>query len=80
MEQEISELKEEISLLTKKVEILENNEKKRKAFGYVKILIKIILTLAIIYGVYRGYEYVVKEIPNIMEEKIKDLNPFRTKS
>ncbi len=80
MEKEIDSLREEVNLLTKKVEILESKENKRRALGYVKVLVKIIMILAVIYGVYRGYEYVVKEIPQIMEEKIKELNPFRTKS
>ncbi len=72
--EELEELKEEVELLNRKVHILEKKENKRKAMVYVKILVKIIITLAIIYGVYRGYEYVVKEIPHIMEEKIKELN------
>jgi len=72
--EELEELKEEVELLNRKVLILEKKENKRKAMVYVKILVKIIITLAIIYGVYRGYEYVVKEIPHIMEEKIKELN------
>ena len=77
MEEEIRELKDEISLLTRKVEILESKENKRRAYAYVKILIKIILVLAVIYGVYRGYEFVVKEIPNIITEKVKELNPLK---
>ena len=41
------------------------------------LIFKIILILALAYGVWRGYEYVVNEIPRMMEEKIKDLNPLK---
>ena len=77
MDSELMELREEVELLTRKVEILEKKENHRKAYAYIKILAKILLTLAIAYGVYRGYQYIVDELPNIIEEKIKDLNPLR---
>ena len=76
MEEEIRSLKEEISLLTSNVELLERKERQRKAMLWVKLLLKIVLILASIYGIYRAYDYLVKEVPNIMEEKIKELNPF----
>lgn len=72
MEEEILELREEIDLLTKKVEILEKKENHRKALTYVKILVKIVLIGALAYGVYRGYEYLVKELPTIIVDKVKD--------
>lgn len=75
--EELEELKEQVGLLTKKVEILEKKENKRKALIYAKILIKVIVILSIVYGCYRGYDYVVNEIPHIMEEKIKELNPLK---
>ncbi len=77
METEIRELRQEISILNKKVELLEKKENKRRAYFYLRLLFKIILIFAVVYGVWRGYEYVVKEIPNIMEEKIKELNPLK---
>lgn len=77
MEEEIRELRQEISILNKKVEILEHKESKRRAYFYLRLLFKIILILALAYGVWRGYEYVSKELPNIMEEKIKELNPLK---
>ena len=76
MEKEIMELREEISLLTRKVEILERKENNRKAFGYVKILAKGIMIAALAFGAYWGYKYVVNELPNIIVEKVKDLNPL----
>ena len=76
MELEIQELKEQISVLTEKVEILEKKENRRKAFTYAKILIKVILIIVTIFSIYQGYQYLVKELSNIMEEKIKELNPL----
>ena len=77
MEREIEELKQELMILNKKVEILERKENTRRVISYVKVLVKIILIMALAYGAWRGYEYVVKEVPNIMEEKIKELNPLK---
>ncbi len=73
MEDEIMELKEEIGFLSHRIEILEKTEKKRHAFFYVKILVKVILILLSVYGIWKGYEYLSKEIPSIMEEKIKEI-------
>ena len=80
MDNEVMELKEEIEFLSKRIETLEKSESRRKAFVYTKILIKVVLLLATVYGVWRGYEYVVNEIPNIMEEKIKEINPIKKNS
>ena len=77
MNEEVLELKEEIEILNERISILEKRESKRKALAYLKIIIKVILIGAIIFGIWRGYEYVVREIPNMMEEKIKELNPFK---
>ncbi len=77
MEEEINELHDEILYLTKRIESLESAEKRRKAGIYIKILIKVILIGLFVYGIWRGYDYVVHEIPNIMEEKIKELNPLK---
>ena len=77
MELEIEELKEEVELLSKKVEILEKKENYRKAYSYTKVIIKIVLIGLFAYGAYLGYEYITKELPNVIEEKIKDLNPLR---
>ena len=77
MEEEIIELKEEIELLTERINILEKTESRRKAFAYTKILVRVIMLLLFAYGVWRGYEYVVNEIPQLMEEKIKEINPIK---
>lgn len=77
MENEIVELKEEIDILNERISFLEKKNRERQAYTYIKILIKVILLFALIFGIWRGYEYVVHEIPKIMEEKIKELNPLK---
>ena len=74
--EDIEELKKEIKLLNKRICVLERKENTRKAFNYIKLIIKIIFFLLFIYGVWRGYEYVVNELPNMVEEKINSVNPF----
>ena len=72
MGSEVEALREEVNLLARKVEILESKENKRKAMTYVKVLVKVILIASLAYGVYRGYDYIVHELPNIIVEKLKD--------
>ena len=79
MDNEVLELKNEIELLNERISVLEKRDNRRRSLSYIKIIIKIVLIGAIIFGIWRGYEYVVHEIPNMMEKKIKDLNPFRKK-
>jgi len=75
--EDIEKLEEEIIILKKRISVLERKENNRKALSYIKIIIKVILIVAFLFGIWRGYEYLVHEIPNMMEEKIKDLNPFK---
>ena len=77
MKDEVLELKEEIEILNKRIGILEKKENRRRAFTYIKVLVKVLLIGAIAFGIWKGYEYVVHEVPNMMEEKIKELNPFK---
>ena len=79
MESEILELKEEIELLNNRIEILEKRNRRQQIYSYIRIFIKIACLVLFIYGVWRGYEYVVNEIPKMMEEKINSLNPFKIK-
>ena len=73
---EIKELKEEINLLNKRIDILEKRDNQRRALAYGKIFIKIIILGALAFAVYRGYDYVVNELPNVIEEKLNGLNPL----
>ena len=78
MESEIMGLKEEITILNERIDALESINRKRKAFTYARVLVKVILILVTIYGVWRGYEYVSHEVPKMLEEKIKELNPLKS--
>ncbi len=77
MSEELLELQEEIDVLNKRISILEKKESRRKSLVYLRIILKLVLFGAIVFGIWRGYEYVVHQIPNMMEEKIKAINPFR---
>lgn len=77
MSEDVLELQNEIDTLNKRIEILEKRENRRRSCGYIKLIIKILMIGAIIFGIWRGYEYITHEIPNIMEDKINSLNPFK---
>ena len=79
MNNEVMDLKNEIELLNERISILEKRDSRRRSLSYLKIIIKILIIGAIIFGIWRGYEYVVNEIPHMMEEKINDFNPFKKK-
>ena len=70
----VEDLEQEIKILKKRIEILENIENKRKIYKNIHLIIKICLFLLIIYGIYQGYEYITKNIPNIIENQIKEIN------
>ena len=78
MENEIVELKDEITFLEKRIEMLEKTNNRRKAYSYLKLLGKICLFLLIIYGGWRGYGYIKDEVPKIIDNKIKEINPFKS--
>ena len=77
MDEDIEKLEEEIILLKKRISILEGKENRRKAFGYMKIIGKLLIITLLIIGIWKGYDYVVNGIPKIIENKISDLNPFK---
>ncbi len=77
MNSEVNKLKEEIELLNKRINVLEKKESRRRSLTYLKVLGKLLMIGALVFGIWRGYEYVVNEIPRMMEEKIKDLNPLK---
>ena len=77
MNEELTELQNEIDLLNRRIGVLEKKESRRQSLGYLKLIIKILLIGAIVFGIWKGYEYIVHEIPNMMEEKIKSINPFK---
>lgn len=71
--EEVNDLKNEIKVLKKRIEILENNESKRKISKNIHAIFKICLFLLVIYSVYRGYDYVKNIVPNMIESKIKEI-------
>ena len=70
---DIEDLENEIEVLKKRIEILESCENKRKISKNIHAIIKICLFLLFIYGVYKGYEYIKQDVPNIIESKIKEI-------
>ena len=74
---EVQELKNEIEFLKKRVSSLEKKENRRTSFKYLKIIIKIILIVLLFYGLWRGYDYLVHGVPDMLNEKIKEIIPFR---
>ena len=75
--EDIEKLEKEIILLKKRISALEGKENRRKAFGYVKAIVKIVIILLIAFGIWKGYDYVVNGIPKLIENKVSDLNPFK---
>ena len=80
MEKDIDKLEEEILLLKKRISILEGKENRRRAFGYIKLIVKILLILLIAFGIWRAYDYVSNDVPKLIEDKISSINPFRKKN
>lgn len=72
---EVESLKDEIKVLNKRISILEGNERRRKFFGRIKFIVKIITLAAFCYGVWYAYDYITKEIPKKIENGITDLIP-----
>ena len=74
---DIDELEDEIEYLKKRVSILEKKDNRRTSFKYLKIIAKILFWGLILFGIWRGYDYVVNGLPNMINEKIKEINPFK---
>ena len=70
-------LKEEVKYLKKRIEVLEKTENHRRVNRYIRAIIKILAILFLAFAVWRGYDYVVNNIPKIIEEKIKSFNPLK---
>ena len=79
MDSEVMELEDEIKVLKARVSELEKSNNRRRAYGYIKLLVKICMIGLIIYGIWQGYDYATREVPNLIEDKIKEINPFKSK-
>ncbi len=77
MSEEVMELREEIDVLKERINVLEKQERNRKTLNYVKLGIRLIIFLAAIYGALKGYEYLSKEVPQLINDKIKEINPSK---
>ena len=77
MEDVIEELEEEIDILKKRISILEGKENRRKALGYAKIIFKIVIVILFVFGIWKGYDYIVNGVPRLIENEINRLNPFK---
>ncbi len=80
MEKDIEKLEEEVLLLKKRISILEGKENRRKAFGYIKWIVKILSILLILFGIWKAYDYVSNDVPKFIEDKISSINPFKKSS
>ena len=72
MDENIDELKEEITYLKKRIDILEKTERKRKAFKSLRIIIKILFYGLIIFGIWKAYDYLTNEVPNMVSEEVEN--------
>lgn len=75
MDDEIKDLKLEIKVLNKRIEILEAKERRRSAFKRVKIIFDILLLALLAYGVWYSYDYITNYIPNKIDDTIKEIVP-----
>lgn len=76
MEKDLNELMKEVQYLERRVNSLEKKESRRAGYRYIKMIIKIIVVGLIIFGLWRGYDYIVNGIPDLISDKIRELIPF----
>ena len=58
---------------------MEGKENRRKAWGYFKIIVKIVIVLLIVFGIWKAYDYVSNDVPKLIEDKVRSINPFKIK-
>ena len=73
--EEVEKLKTEIKILNKRISVLENQERKRNAFKRIKFVFKLLVLIAIGYGIWYAYDYVTNYIPNQIQNGINELIP-----
>ena len=71
---ELAELKNQMAIMNEKLTVFEKMEKRRKIMSVVKVVFRLIIILASVYFGIKGYEYLKDELPNIINEKIKDID------
>lgn len=70
---EVQELQNRIKELEGRLSRLEKIESKRQTFKIVKIVIKIIILLAILFGLWMGYNYVNETIIKPYKETVDEI-------
>lgn len=76
MEKEVEKLRTEILVLKERINILEGKEHRRGITKSIRGLFHIILMLGGALLIWKGYDYVTNEVPNYLDEKVSELNPF----
>ena len=70
--EELNELQEQVKILEDRVYVLERQEATRKVKSWVKLLFKVLILVAVVVGAFFAYNYVVDELPKLIENKIKE--------
>ena len=70
--EELNELQEQVRILEDRVYVLERQEATRKVKSWVKLLFKVLILVAVVVGAFFAYNYVVDELPKLIENKIKE--------
>lgn len=76
MDREVERLKKEILVLKERVSVLEGIEHRRSIKKSLRTLINIVLIGIVAFAIWRAYDYVTNYIPNYLDEKVNELNPF----
>ena len=70
---EVQELENKIKELEARLSRLEKIENKRQTFKIIKIVIKIIVLLALLFGLWMGYNYVNETIIKPYKETVDEI-------
>jgi len=70
--EELNELQEQVKILEERVYVLERQEATRKVKNWIKILFKVLILVAVVIGSFLAYNFVVDELPKLIENKIKE--------
>ena len=70
--EELNELQEQVKILEERVYVLERQEATRRVKNWIKILFKVLILVAVVIGSFLAYNFVVDELPKLIENKIKE--------
>ena len=69
----MDELENKIKVLESRISRLEKIDSKRKTFKIIKICMKIVILLAILFGLWMGYNYVNETIIKPYKETVEEI-------